>query len=456
MQQLTQRAVRMDDVPLNRFHLKIAGLTFGAHLTDGYVLGVIGFAITQIRPLMGLTPFQEGMLGSSALIGLFLGSLLLGWISDYIGRQKIFCFSFVIITLASAAQFFATTPEQLFWLRVLVGFGLGGDFAVGHTMLAEFSPRKHRGVLLGSFSVIWTVGYVAASFAGHYLTQLTPEAWRWLLASSALPAFLILLARIGTPESPRWLMGKGRRDQAMEIVRRYFGPNVLLIDEAPVASRQRFISLFGPKYRRRTAFNSMFFVCLVIPYFAIYTFLPSILTVMNLDQSFGTDLLLNALLIIGALLGIMLTIVCSRRGFLIGAFVFLAACLALMSLLPLDYRMVIIGLFAAFTLMMSAVSNLVGVFPAESFPTEVRSMGVGFATAMSRLGSAIGTALLPLSIVHFGMQATTGILALVLVIGAIISLAWAPETKGLTLVAAAHDQNTQSGSTDTIPAEKSL
>ncbi|SQA99651.1 Inner membrane metabolite transport protein ygcS [Cedecea neteri] len=94
------------------------------------------------------------------------------------------------------------------------------------------------------------------------------------------------------------------------------------------------MSLFGPKYRRRTAFNSLFFVCLVIPYFAIYTFLPSILQVMGLNNNFTTDLLLNALLIVGALLGILLTVVCSRRGFLIGSFVFLAACLVMLSIIP--------------------------------------------------------------------------------------------------------------------------
>jgi Sugar (and other) transporter. len=124
MQQLTQQAVRMDDVPLNRFHLKIAGLTFGAHFTDGYVLGVIGFALSQIRPQMALTPFQEGMLGSSALLGLFLGSLILGWISDYVGRQKIFCFSFVVITLASAAQFFCHHARA-----IVLAEGAGGRWA---------------------------------------------------------------------------------------------------------------------------------------------------------------------------------------------------------------------------------------------------------------------------------------------------------------------------------------
>ncbi len=112
--------VRMDDLPLNRFHCRIAALTFGAHLTDGYVLGVIGYAIIQLTPAMQLTPFMAGMIGGSALLGLFIGSLVLGWISDHIGRQKIFTFSFLLITLASFLQFFATTPEHLIGLRILI------------------------------------------------------------------------------------------------------------------------------------------------------------------------------------------------------------------------------------------------------------------------------------------------------------------------------------------------
>ncbi|MFJ5158027.1 MFS transporter [Pantoea sp. NPDC088449] len=437
----------MDDVPLNRFHLKITGLTFGAHLTDGYILGSVGFALTQMTPQMALTPFWQGMIGSSALLGLFLGSLILGWIADTAGRQKIFCFSFILITLASGMQFFVESAEQLFLLRMLIGFGLGGDFAVGHTILAEFAPRKHRGVLLGAFSVLWTVGYVAASFVGHLALQTDAEGWRWLLASSALPAFAILLLRIGTPESPRWLLRRGRRDEAVKIVHRLFGPNVTLQEERQQTQDGSLSALFRPRYRRRTAFNCLFFVCLVIPYFAIYTFLPAILRQMGLDQGFATDLLLSGLLLVGAVLGIVLTALCSRRGFLIGSFVFLAACLLLLSLLHNSAGIWLIVLFAAFTLVMSAVSNLVGVFPAESFPTDVRSRGVGFATSMSRLGSAVGTLLLPLAIVNYGIAGTMALLAAILVLGALVSIAWAPETKGLTLTDA---------SQETPPAEPTL
>lgn len=96
---------------------------------------------------------------------------------------------------------------------------------------------------------------------------------------------------------------------------------------------------------------------------------------MALSQNFATDLLLNGLLVVGALVGIVLTAFCSRRSFLISSFIFLATCLLLLSILPSNQTFWLIALFAAFTLVMSAVSNLVGVFPAESFPTEVRSMG---------------------------------------------------------------------------------
>ncbi|MFJ7363963.1 MFS transporter [Peribacillus frigoritolerans] len=425
--------IKLDDAPLNKFHIKIAGLTFGAHFTDGYILGIIAFALSLLTPQMNLTPFWIGLIGSSALIGLFLGSLVLGWISDYVGRQKIFVFSFVVITTASILQFFADSPMELVFYRILLGIGLGGDYSVGHTMLAEFSPRKHRGVLLGSFSVVWTFGYVVANLIGILAVDSAPDAWRWMLASSAIPAVIILILRMGTPESPRWLISKGRIDEAREIVKKHVGPNIVLDDERPVQTNSSIATLFRKDIRKRTAFNCIFFVCLVIPYFAIYTFLPSILDAIGLSEGYGTDFLLNGLLIVGAILGIWFTVKFSRRGFLISSFIVLIVTLSLLSVLPSSATVLMIISFAVFTLIMSAVSNLVGVFPAESFPTEIRSTGVGLATSISRLGSAIGTFLLPMGIANFGIQFTMFCLTAVLIIGAVVSIAWAPETKSLTL-----------------------
>ncbi|MFP3514727.1 MFS transporter [Pseudomonas sp. SIMBA_077] len=438
---MSAQPVKIDDLPIGRFHIKIAGLTFGAHFTDGYILGLIGIAFTLISPQMHLDAFWQGLIGASALIGLFLGSLFFGWISDKVGRQKIFLVSFVLITVASVMQFYAETAMGLFLCRVLIGIGLGGDFSVGHAMLAEFAPKKHRGVMLGSFSVIWTFGYVAATFVGTAMLGLGDDAWRWMLASSAIPAGVILIARIGTPESPRWLVNQGRIDEARAIVKKHLGDNVELDEAQPTETRSGFAVLFSRQYRKRTAFNCLFFVCIVMPYFAIYTFLPSILKTMGLAEGFGTELMLNLLLIVGALIGIWCTVKFSRRGFLINAFIILAVALLILAILPSSAAFLMVLAFGIFTLVLSAVSNLVGVFPAESFPTEVRASGIGLATAVSRLGSAVSTFLLPVSVVSLGMSPTIGILAAILAFGALISWAWAPETKSLTLSQACKAQS---------------
>ncbi|WP_425306311.1 MFS transporter [Burkholderia perseverans] len=427
------REVALDDVPLNAFHLKIAGLTFGAHFTEGYTLGTIGYALAALGRQMPLDAFWMGVIGSSALIGIFLGSLIFGWLSDRMGRQKIFLTSFVIITLAAAAQCFVSSPAELALLRIVIGIGMGGDFTVGHAILAEFSPRRHRGALLGSFSVIWTVGYVVANVLGLYFGNASPDAWRWLLASAALPAFVVLLARLGTPESPRWLLGKGRASEARAIVTKHFGAHVLLDGGGESHANQGYARLFRPDLIRRTIFNCAFFVCLVIPYFAIYTFLPTILKTIGLAEGFGADMLLNGFLVLGAVIGIWLTIRLSRRGFLIGSFAVTCASLAALAVLPHSAALAMIVAFGIFTLTMSAFSNLVGVFPPECFPTEVRACGVGLAIACSRLGAAIGTFLLPVGIATLGFHATMFALAGVLLVGMIVSIPWAPETRHLTL-----------------------
>jgi MFS family permease len=173
--------------------------------------------------------------------------------------------------------------------------------------------------LLGAFSVVWTVGYVLASLAGHHFISENPDAWRWLLASSALPALLITLLRWGTPESPRWLMRQGRFAEAHAVVHRCFGMHVQLGDEVTKETNKQIRTLFSSRYWRRTAFNSIFFVCLVIPWFVI-TWLPTIAETIGLEDALTASLLLNALLIVGALLGLVLTHLLAHRHFCSAAF----------------------------------------------------------------------------------------------------------------------------------------
>ena len=90
LQSESNKVYKIDDVPLNKFHMRITALTFGANFSDGYSLGIIGIVLTLIGPQMKLNSVWTGLLGASALLGLFFGSLLLGGLADKVGRQKIF------------------------------------------------------------------------------------------------------------------------------------------------------------------------------------------------------------------------------------------------------------------------------------------------------------------------------------------------------------------------------
>ena len=427
--------ILMDDVPVNRFHLKMTALTFGAHFTDGYAIGSISIALAILTPALHIGAVWQGLLGSSALIGLFFGSFILGQLSDKIGRQKIFLINFAMIAVLSLLQLFVNNLVQLFILRVCIGFFLGGDYSVGVSLLSEVLPKKQRGVLLGGMNVMWNVGYILSTIIGYFIQISHPDTWNCLLASSAIPSLIILIIRMGTPESPRWLVSMGRREEAREIVDKYIAKGAI-IEEPDQIEKGGLRMLFTKKYRKQTAFASLFFVCIVVPFFAIYTFLPSILSIMGMKNTFSVDVLLNIMLLTGSILGMWATVALSRRAFTIGGFTISAISLFIITFLPHSQTVIIIIAFVIFTLALNAVLNLVNVLPPEVLPTEVRATGDGFATAMSRLGSAAGTFILPISLTTIGIKPSMFILGMVCAFGAIMCYFWAPETKDLTLTGA--------------------
>lgn len=424
--------ISFDDVPTNRFHIKLTALTFGAHFTEGYSLATISVVLTMLAGELQSDPVWQGLLGSSALMGIFLGSLVFGRLSDKVGRQMIFMCSFIVVAVASLCQFFVTSNAVLFWLRIIIGFGIGGDYAVSVTLLAEFVPRKTRGMLTGCLCAVWTVGYVTANVIGFYAAGVGGDAWRWLLASATIPAVLVLIGRIGTPESPRWLIRQGRREEAQAIVDRYIGKNVR-IEEEQELPKSGYRALFTKRYRKMTLFVSLYWALNVIPYFAVYTFLPTLLELFGLAENITVDLVLNATLLGGSILGTFLTGVITRRQFAIGGFAIAAAGLFTIMLVPLEYRLVIILAFAIFTIAISGGSVLDTVFPSECLPTEVRASANGLSTAVSRIASALGTFLIPLSLAAFGAQGTMGLLGAICIVGMVMCVAWTPATEHLSL-----------------------
>lgn len=420
----------LDEVPFGRFHLRITVMTFGANFSDGYALGIIGALLPVLTGRWKLGGFEQGMLASSALIGLFFGSMVLGRVGDIIGRQRVYVLNFILIALASLLQLWVPSLWPLFVLRVLIGFGLGADYAVGPTLLSEFAPRKQRGFMLASLTVLWTVGYVVANVVGVLFVG-SGDAWRWLLATGAIPAIVVLLVRIGAPESPAWLISRGRVEEARAIVRKHLGVEltdsdlVLPVEEKSSSDYRR---LFEKGQAKRTWFGVIFYSALVLPYFAIYTFVPTIFETLKVHDANLQYIILNFFLLTGGVAGLWLVQCFSRRAATFWSFVVLAVSLVALGLTSGMAALVLMIPFAVYTFVMSAASNLTQVYPPELFDTAIRSSGVGLLNGLSRIASAAGTFLLPLMLSGWGVGGSMYVLAAVLAVGAIVTWMWAPET----------------------------
>ena len=426
--------VPFESVPFRRFHLHVGSSACGGQFADGFELGIIGLAIALAAIPLKLDAIWMGLLGGAALAGLFLGSLVSGVIVDRIGRRKIFAYDMLFAAVISASQFFVTDAWQLLILRFALGMVLGFDYVVSKALLTELSPVRFRGRLLSIMAIAWVAGYAFSYVVGFFLRDVGPDAWRYMLVVSCLPATMIFIFRLGIPESPLWLIRKGRIDEAEKIVRSKLGDGILLPPAGPEVRKTggEWAELFSKKWRKNTAIGGIFYACQVIPYFALGTFLPKIFEALHVSDKYLGGLAYNIFLLVGAVLGTIIVDRILRRTFLIGTFVVGAGVLAVLAAGILGSSGVIVA-FALFALILSASANLEFIYPPELFPTHLRGTGVGFAVAASRFGSATSTFLLPTVVQNYGIQAALGACVVVMLVGAITSYLWAPETSKMRL-----------------------
>jgi len=419
-----------EDAPLLPFHWRLALGATGGAFCDGFALGVVSTALPLAGSQLAMSPQMSGLVGAGSLFGLFLGALATGWLADRFGRRALYASNMGVLAAVSCLQGWVGSAAQLLCLRVAIGLLLGTDYVVSKAMLAEHSPRRLRSRFLSLLSVAWPVGYAAAYAVGYWLLGTGDEAWRWILLSSAVPALFFLPWRVGIPESPQWLVARGRLAAARDIVRRYLGPGIEAPHAAPgPATRARWRQLFARDLWRSTLVGSTFFTCLVIPYFALGTFMPGVMTAMNIRNNYFGSLIYNALLLVGAIAGTLVVNRVSRRSYLFWAFT--APAIALLVLILRTHLSAggIIVWFAVFAGTLSAAQCMVYVYLPELFPVALRASGIGLSIASSRIGAAVSTFLLPVIVAGAGARTALAGCVLVLAVGCVICLWLAPETR---------------------------
>jgi putative MFS transporter len=403
---------------------------------DGYILGGIAMAITALSTDLHLDSFMQGLVGASPLIGIFVGGPVFGWVADRIGRRPVFLVDMAVFLIFSLLQLFVNNGAELFTVRLIMGIAIGGEYAIGAPILSEYSHAKNRGRRLATLEVSWYLGYLAAILVGAAFLHV-PGGWRWTLSSSAVVALVCVALRGGVPESARWLLSKGRTDEATALIAKY-GLDVDV--EAEIADGDRtdsFKALFTKKNLRGTIFASAFWACLVLPYFSIGTFWTQVFDALGLGNDATAALIVYSVTaVLGVAAGCLVVDRIGRRKLLIPPFWVTAASLGVVALWPKSTA-VIVGGFLFFIFLNAASSALCAVYPGEVFPTSVRTTGVGVASAMSRVGAAAGTRRLPIGLNHYGVRFVLLIGAGVLALGAIVSQFMAPETTDLDLAQAA-------------------
>lgn len=437
----TQAKYTLDDAPLSKFHARIISYTIGGSLVDGYILGIIEFAILSVAAYMGMSASWQGLIASSPLVGVFIGSLFFGDLADRIGRQKIYSFNFVVIFVASLLQFWVDIPLTLFALRLILGICIGAEYAIGPTIVAEFVPSKYRGRILSILSVAWTVGYVGAAYAGAWMQGIGESSWRWMLASSAVVAVIVLVMRAGMPETPRWLIMQGREDEARAIVKKHFGDQVTLEPTIEEVRRQSqatpekqlgFAHLFTKKQIKHTVFAAICWGANTLPLYAILSFVPIILDAMGIqDENTFYTLILNGMMLFATLIVMVIVDHFSRRQLVIGGTIIAAVPLLMLGIWTSASPMIVVVLFTLHLIGNSAFGTVAAyIYPVECFPTELRTTGVGFCSAVSRLFGVFGTFAMPIIIEKFSVNAALVGIAVILGISLVLTIAWAPETKG--------------------------
>lgn len=419
------------------FIKKLTWLIAGGMFVDGFVLGYIGMVMPAITQDLGLSLTWQGLIGAAALIGIFFGSPIGGWLADRIGRKPMFTLDLLLFLVCSIAQFFVSDVYSLFIVRFLMGIAIGMEYSVGWPMLSEFAPARIRGKLLALQEVGWYVGFLASYTIGYILTVIWPVHWNIILGLSIIPTIIVLILRIGTPESPRWLMSKGRKEEAIKIASEYMDEEEQrdILNQKPVSENRHhgLMDLFTPKNIKITLFVSVFYFCSVTPYFAIGSFVPMVLEKLGLQDGFTGGLFLNIFAVAGVVFTAMLVEKMGRRKLGIPPFFICALAFVMIALYADVSHTLVLICFFIFYFANTIPTALTGVYPGEVFPTEIRGIGIGFVTAVSRIGAAMGTFLLPLGIETYGIEMMIYIAAIICVIGGIVSYYLAPETRGKAL-----------------------
>jgi MFS transporter, putative metabolite:H+ symporter len=445
-------SARIERMPFSSFHRRLLLMGGLGYTFDAMDAAVLAFLLPVLRTQWSLSSVQTGVLGSGTFIGYFLGAMLAGILGDLIGRRRVMMYALVIYCIASLAS--ATAHDWPFFLatRIVAGLGTGAESAIVAPFLSEFVARRYRGAFTGSLAGFFSFGFVAAALLGYLVIPLAPNAWRVVMVITALPIVMLLWWRRALPESPRWLVARGRHAEAEVIVAQAeaelmaagvklepLPANDAAADaEVPVAAERASVlanvkALWSRKLARITTMTWLMWLSITFSYYAFFTWIPSLLVQngMTITRSFSYSLVIYIAQMPGYFSGAWLNEKIGRQA-TIASYMVLGGISALgLALTRSDGGIMLSGVLLSF--FMNGTYAGVYAYTPEVFPTDVRATGTGLASSIGRLGAIAAPILVGYVYPRLGFPGVFGATTFVLLIGAAAVVLMGVPTRGRSL-----------------------
>jgi MFS transporter, SP family, arabinose:H+ symporter len=421
------------------FVAALGGLLFG------FDTAVIAGTTQSLTRVFGLHVGELGITVSSALWGTVIGAMVAGPLGGRFGGRNSLLFLGSCYLVSSLGCSVSTHWTELLVFRFVTGLGIGGSSVIGPVYIAEVAPAAWRGRLVGAFQINIVIGILAAYFSNYLvgLAALGEFEWRWQLGIAAAPAALFLILLIGNPPSPRWLVARGRPDEARMVLERLKSANPEAELKEIIASLETLAGaeserLFQRQYRRPI------FLAVALAVFnqtvginAVLYYLNDIFAMAGFDRSAQNlqAVAVGAINLVGTLIALTLIDRIGRRTLLLVGSVGLAICLAGITTVFATQShqgwllFLVVGYVGFFAFSQGAV---IWVYLSEIFPNRVRAQGQGLGSSTHWVMNALVSGVFP--VIAARSQAGPFVFFLGMVVLQFIAVwFWFPETRGVSL-----------------------
>jgi len=444
---IRQIAARLERLPYSSWHRNMRLIVCSAWFFDAFDSITIAYVLPSLIAFWHLNPPQiPAMIGSLIAVGFagqLIGAIVFGWLAERWGRLNCMIITLLIFTLGGLACAFVTTYDQMWWLRFIQGLGLGGEVPLMAAYVNEFAKAEGRGRFSLSAQVLFSIGLPVCALVGVYVVP--NWGWQWMFIIGAAPALIAIPLRTMLPESPRWLASRGRFAEADAALKRIEDIGVkegkalppLPRDLPPVdETKPRLADLFKGIYLKRTITVWFMWICAYIVTYGLTAWAPSLFSIvyhLPVQTSLAYGFVLSGIGLGGALVTIYLIEAIGRKSmFAIGfglccvpllCFAFLGQLTALQTLLTVS------GAF----FFVSFLALGLATYTAEIYPTQLRALGGGVASAWQRAASMAGPIMVGWVLPHWGLNYVFVVFGAFSLLGCLITAFFAIEPRGQVL-----------------------